>query len=1073
MELYKGSKINAIINEKGVNLGYINLNLYTMDNSTSVIDIHLKMKNVLSEKQEYFPINLNQTEFEPVLHLFAQDGSIFTNEKLEIVKAEEGYVRYYIPDYVTRHIGQVKAKLFLEDTSGSDDSSHVADFYFVVNDSGITKAVGKEIHVELLNDIVEKIMKDNLELFKGDKGDKGEPGKDGVDGKDGKDGVDGVNGSTGPQGPPGLNGVDGKSFTYEDFTPEQLENLKPKLPNFDNWQKAKLTGSDGYIEKITASVDLSEMEDPSFDNTGFYYYDNLSKAPDNRSKYGFINVYARDTNLAYAIYREYDSNVLYINFKAGSVWRGWTVLNADNSKNLNWQKFKVTNDDGTQFFDDSLTIDFTNTDQLNKLGNGTRYISKAIGLPSDVSSTSGWLTKWSRSDLAVKLIKFQPYNSLETYQKRFYKTWSDWESTSIKKPVEKPKVENLFKTFEENLTLSPTGKTATDDKNVTTDFIKISDTEKYTIGVKNIVDSKHAMYKMAFYNANKEFINLTEWSNLATNNNQTFTPPTGAVYTRIVVNAEHKNEAYLNIGVVPYYVENEKTNDGDEKVVNLLGNFKDATTLSKTTGSANPDDKNITSDFIPVSENNKYILGIKNIVDAQRTSYKLAFYDASQTFISLQDWKTFSSGNLSEIISLPANTKYVRIVINKENKEAVYFNVGEIPFFNVEDKESISEDTVQVRKLFHSERPYPNKFYWTVIDANTNIKPLDMSRDGQLIMASNGTKVSQSLDDGQTWTDVGSSINGTLIQSIRILDDGELLIGTSRDSSANVKSKLFKSKGYNPSKPSETVFNQVLEMNSPNANFNNPWCIDDYYNIILSSEYGGHYLDGARYVYLSTDYGETWTTIFDQKEISEKVTGAPTYTTDAHVHTCHYDRYRDRIWVCVGDQDNTAVYFSDDMGKTWRVIKGLTGKNVMQYTGIISYPEGVFFGSDRSPDGIYFWNPTNPETIESFYLTDRDAMRTLVYARPYRRFAKKDEVTYFVANRDDIVDGEMGPIIVALKGVLGAKTLYDFTDDMKDYVATDISSCLGETSNGNILVSVKDKNTNKYRLLRAKAPVWE
>lgn len=325
---------------------------------------------------------------------------------------------------------------------------------------------------------------------------------------------------------------------------------------------------------------------------------------------------------------------------------------------------------------------------------------------------------------------------------------------------------------------------------------------------------------------------------LASNNNQTFTPPTGAGYTRIVVNAEHKNEAYLNIGVVPYYVENQESNDGDEKVVNLLGNFKDATTLSKTTGSANPDDKNITSDFIPVIENNKYILGIKNTVDAQRTSYKLAFYDASQTFISLQDWKNFSSGNLSEIISLPANTKFVRVVINKENKEVVYFNVGEIPFFNIEDKESVNEDTVQVRKLFHSERPYPNKLYWKVLDANTNIKPLDMSRDGQLIMASNGNKVSQSLDDGQTWTDVGVSVNGTLIQSIRILDDGELLIGTSRDSSANVKSKLFKSKGYNPSNPSETVFNQVLEMNSPNANFNNPWCIDDYYNIILSSEYG-------------------------------------------------------------------------------------------------------------------------------------------------------------------------------------------------------------------------------------------
>lgn len=73
------------------------------------------------------------------------------------------------------------------------------------------------------------------------------------------------------------------------------------------------------------------------------------------------------------------------------------------------------------------------------------------------------------------------------------------------------------------------------------------------------------MYKMAFYNVNKEFISLTEWSNLASNNNQTFTPPTGAGYTRIVVNAEHKNEAYLNIGVVPYYVENQESNDGDEK----------------------------------------------------------------------------------------------------------------------------------------------------------------------------------------------------------------------------------------------------------------------------------------------------------------------------------------------------------------------------------------------------------------------------------------------------------------------------------------------------------------------------
>ncbi|MGX0914952.1 hypothetical protein [Staphylococcus hominis] len=224
---------------------------------------------------------------------------------------------------------------------------------------------------------------------------------------------------------------------------------------------------------------------------------------------------------------------------------------------------------------------------------------------------------------------------------------------------------------------------------------------------------------------------------------------------------------------------------------------------------------------------------------------------------------------------------------------------------------------------------------------------------------------------------------------------------------------------------------------------------------------------------MSTDYGETWETIFDQKEASETVEGAPAYTTDAHVHTCHYDRYRDRIWVCVGDQDNTATYYSDDMAKSWNLIKGLTGKGVMQYTGITSYPEGVFFGSDRAPDGVYFWDETKPDTIESFYLTERDTIRTLVYALPFRRFAEKDEVCYFVANRDDIVDGKMGPLIVGFKGIKGAQLLYDFTDDFNDYIATDISGCIGNTVNGYVLVSVKNKNTGKYRLLRAKAPVWE
>ena len=274
METYKTGTVNTIINENGVDLGNINVNLYTMDNMTSVIDIHLKKKNLISEQQEYIPVNFNQTKFKPTLHVFAQDGSIFTNEPLEIIKPEEGYVRYIIPEYITKHVGQMQCKLFLENPE-NNDSSHVANFYFTVNDSGITKSVGKEIRVELLDDIVEKVMKNNVEIFKGPKGDKGEqgiPGQDGKDGKNGINGIDGVNGNPGPQGPPGKDGrdgvngkdgVDGKSFTYSDFTQEQLNQLKPKGTD-TGWQTLLLvngvTQAGTYNKPMYKLISINDTE---------------------------------------------------------------------------------------------------------------------------------------------------------------------------------------------------------------------------------------------------------------------------------------------------------------------------------------------------------------------------------------------------------------------------------------------------------------------------------------------------------------------------------------------------------------------------------------------------------------------------------------------------------------------------------------------------------------------------------------------------------------------------------------------------------------------------------------------
>lgn len=331
METFKQGEVTARIDERGIDLGNINVNLYTMDNSTAALDIHIKKRNIFSEEKEFIPVNLNQTSFKPVLHLITEDNSIFTNEELEVVKAEEGYVRYNVSDYVTRHVGRVQAKLFLiDEDSSTDDSSHVADFYFKVNDSGLTKAIGKEIHVDMLDDIVERILLKDIERFRGPQGDKGDPFKYGDFTQEQ------LNSLKGDKGDPftfedftqeqiqSLKGDKGDPFTYEDFTQEQLDKLKPELPNFSNWQK-----------------------------------------------------------------------------------------------------YKLTNDDGTNFYDANLQIDFNNNEQLTSLPIGTRYVVLTLNNPSGTNS-NGWLTKYKRDGEAA-LIQYQPYNSTVIYQKRFYRSWSDWE----------------------------------------------------------------------------------------------------------------------------------------------------------------------------------------------------------------------------------------------------------------------------------------------------------------------------------------------------------------------------------------------------------------------------------------------------------------------------------------------------------------------------------------------------------------------------------------------------------------------------------------------------------------------
>ena len=226
MAIYKNKDIQANINERGVELGNINVNFYTEDNGTA--SIRIKMRN-----QQGVPINFNNTDMQPRLDLYAKDGSIFTNEPVDIILPEQGLIQYKVPDYVIRHEGKMDCKLFLENGT---ESVHVANFYFVIKDSGVTGSVGKEIKVDILQDMVRDVMSENAmgllddeykdkinqdvveyissnpDKYKGPKGDKGEigpQGQRGLKGDTGEQGLQGPRGLQGMQGERGLRGEQG------------------------------------------------------------------------------------------------------------------------------------------------------------------------------------------------------------------------------------------------------------------------------------------------------------------------------------------------------------------------------------------------------------------------------------------------------------------------------------------------------------------------------------------------------------------------------------------------------------------------------------------------------------------------------------------------------------------------------------------------------------------------------------------------------------------------------------------------------------------------------------------------
>ncbi|MDW4033538.1 BppU family phage baseplate upper protein [Staphylococcus saprophyticus] len=157
MAIYKNKDIEVNINERTVEIGNINVNFYTEDNGTA--SIRIKIKN-----QQGIPINFNNTDMLPRLDLYAADESVFTNEPVDIILPEQGLIHYKVSNNAIRHEGKMKCKLFLENET---NSVHVANFYFVIKDSGVKGLVDKEVKIPFVEETIQKLISENVDVIFG------------------------------------------------------------------------------------------------------------------------------------------------------------------------------------------------------------------------------------------------------------------------------------------------------------------------------------------------------------------------------------------------------------------------------------------------------------------------------------------------------------------------------------------------------------------------------------------------------------------------------------------------------------------------------------------------------------------------------------------------------------------------------------------------------------------------------------------------------------------------------------------------------------------------------------------
>lgn len=331
-----------------------------------------------------------------------------------------------------------------------------------------------------------------------------------------------------------------------------------------------------------------------------------------------------------------------------------------------------------------------------------------------------------------------------------------------------------------------------------------------------------------------------------------------------------------------------------------------------------------------------------------------------------------------------ANTNYIANFIREGEKSVI------VPFG--ENKKAVTPQLISDDYIF----PFVNGYGAGTVNEAFLVGSL---KDGSLIAYHYGT-LQISIDDGETWALILNANDTKIdflgrIDNVFICENSDLIIEHVIDGEANsgVNHYIKRLKYVGGENPQKWWINDGLKLTikgtdgsaAPNDVYISKfWGFDSYKNIVLLSEYGKQGTGAATHVYLSTDFGATFSTILDLSDnaqltainanLNSPMVQQPYGVANGlHIHGVSYDYFGKRIYVCIGDAglNGSHILWSDDLGATWKgnlyqmkaAMSYGTDTVILQALKVIPFENHLVVESDATAQGFFYMERADKDKI--------------------------------------------------------------------------------------------------------------